>query len=213
MRSLRSLVMAGAAAFGVAGFLTGQDGFSVKIKSTDVGGVVMSSNGPESGVWVIAETTDLPTRYIKEVVTDDRGWYLIPDFPKARYTVLARGYGLVDSPKVETEPGKRVVYVGVAGHPSVVDTRSLVLKDVTAVGILGASAGLPSWRRTFFRLRSASAQPGRSCTARRKQTAASSNRSARTSVTPRWLCASTSSGRNATALCRAFAASSNRPSP
>jgi threonine dehydrogenase-like Zn-dependent dehydrogenase len=41
------------------------------------------------------------------------------------------------------EPGKRVVYVGVAGQPSVVDTRSLVLKDVTAVGILGASAGLP----------------------------------------------------------------------
>jgi threonine dehydrogenase-like Zn-dependent dehydrogenase len=40
------------------------------------------------------------------------------------------------------EPGKRVVYVGVAGHPSVIDTRSLVLKDVTAVGILGASAGL-----------------------------------------------------------------------
>ena len=40
------------------------------------------------------------------------------------------------------EPGKRVVYVGVAGRPSVIDTRSLVLKDVTAVGILGASAGL-----------------------------------------------------------------------
>ncbi len=49
----------------------------------------------------------------------------------------ARALGLV-------EPGKRVVYVGVAGHPSIVDTRSLVLKDVTAVGILGASAGLPA---------------------------------------------------------------------
>jgi threonine dehydrogenase-like Zn-dependent dehydrogenase len=40
------------------------------------------------------------------------------------------------------EPGKRVVYVGVAGRPSLVDTRSLVLNDLTAVGILGASAGL-----------------------------------------------------------------------
>jgi threonine dehydrogenase-like Zn-dependent dehydrogenase len=40
------------------------------------------------------------------------------------------------------EPGKRVVYIGVAGRPSVIDTRTLVLKDVTAVGILGASAGL-----------------------------------------------------------------------
>jgi threonine dehydrogenase-like Zn-dependent dehydrogenase len=40
------------------------------------------------------------------------------------------------------EPGKRVVYIGLAGSPSLMDTRGLVLKDVTAVGILGASAGL-----------------------------------------------------------------------
>ena len=40
------------------------------------------------------------------------------------------------------EPGRRVVYIGVAGQPSTIDTRTLVLKDVTAVGILGASAGL-----------------------------------------------------------------------
>jgi threonine dehydrogenase-like Zn-dependent dehydrogenase len=40
------------------------------------------------------------------------------------------------------EPGKRVVLIGVAGHPSVIDARAIVLKDVTAVGILGASAGL-----------------------------------------------------------------------
>jgi hypothetical protein len=71
-------------------------------------GTVTSSAGPEAGVWVIAETTDLPTRYIKEVVTDDQGRYLVPGLPQARYTVWARGYGLVDSPKVETQPGKRV---------------------------------------------------------------------------------------------------------
>jgi hypothetical protein len=71
-------------------------------------GTVTSSAGPEAGVWVIAETTDLPTRYIKEVVTDDQGRYLIPALPKARYTVWARGYGLVDSPKAEAEPGRRV---------------------------------------------------------------------------------------------------------
>ncbi len=80
----------------------------VKVSVSDIGGVVSSTNGPEAGVWVIAETTDLPTRYIAEVVTDDRGRYLIPDLPKARYTVWARGYGLVDSPKVESEPGKLV---------------------------------------------------------------------------------------------------------
>ena len=42
------------------------------------------------------------------------------------------------------EPGKRVVYVGLAGSPSLVDARSLVLKDVTAVGILSASPGWPA---------------------------------------------------------------------
>jgi threonine dehydrogenase-like Zn-dependent dehydrogenase len=41
------------------------------------------------------------------------------------------------------EPGCRVVYIGLAVTPSTIDTRDLVLKDVTAVGILGASAGLP----------------------------------------------------------------------
>ena len=79
-----------------------------KLKPVDIGGVVTSDKGPEAGVWVIAETTDLPTRYIKEVVTDERGRYLIPDLPKARYTVWARGYGLVDSPKVQAEPGRQV---------------------------------------------------------------------------------------------------------
>lgn len=59
-------------------------------------------------MWVIAETTDLPTRYSKEVVTDDRGRYLIPELPAATYSVWARGYGLVDSPKVQTKPGKQV---------------------------------------------------------------------------------------------------------
>ncbi|HTM13606.1 MAG TPA: carboxypeptidase-like regulatory domain-containing protein [Bryobacteraceae bacterium] len=87
----------------------GQQGSaSVNVKADEIGGVVSSSKGPEAGVWVIAETTDLPTRYIKEVVTDDRGRYLIPALPKANYTVWARGYGLVDSPKVQTVTGKSV---------------------------------------------------------------------------------------------------------
>ncbi len=66
-----------------------------------IGGVVTGPNGPEAGVWVIAETTDLPTKFAKIVVTDDRGRYLIPDLPKANYSVWVRGYGLVDSPKVQ----------------------------------------------------------------------------------------------------------------
>src|SRR5262245_64271681 len=70
-----------------------------------ISGTVTSSNGPEAGVWVIAETTDLPTKYAKVVATDDSGRYLIPDLPKANYSVWVRGYGLVDSPKVQSAPG------------------------------------------------------------------------------------------------------------
>jgi hypothetical protein len=69
-------------------------------------GVVTSASGPEAGVWVIAETTDLPTKYAKMVVTDERGRYVVPGLPKATYSVWVRGYGLVDSPKVRSEPGK-----------------------------------------------------------------------------------------------------------
>ena len=65
-------------------------------------------NGPEAGVWVIAETRDLAVRYIKIVVTDDQGRYVVPDLPKANYDVWVRGYGLVDSPKVKSEPGKQL---------------------------------------------------------------------------------------------------------
>ena len=50
-------------------------------------------------MWVIAETTDLPTKLAKIVVTDDQGRYVIPDLPAASYQVFVRGYGLVDSPK------------------------------------------------------------------------------------------------------------------
>jgi hypothetical protein len=79
---------------------------TVPIDDDDIGGVVAGPQGPEAGVWVIAETTDLPTKFVRIVVTDDRGRYVIPDLPKANYTVWVRGYGLVDSPKTESAPGK-----------------------------------------------------------------------------------------------------------
>ena len=72
----------------------------------DIAGVVGGPNGPEAGVWVIAETTDLPTKFAKVVVTDDKGRYLVPQLPKGTYDVWVRGYGLVDSPKVKGTPGK-----------------------------------------------------------------------------------------------------------
>ena len=78
----------------------------VAIDADDIGGVVRGPNGPEAGVWVIAETTDLPTKFARMVVTDDKGRYVIPDLPEANYQVWVRGYGLVDSAKMRAKPGQ-----------------------------------------------------------------------------------------------------------
>jgi hypothetical protein len=85
--------------------LAAQSGDTVAIDADDIGGVVTSSKGPEAGVWVIAETKDLPTTFARIVVTDDRGRYLIPDLPKANYDIWVRGYGLVDSKHVKSAAG------------------------------------------------------------------------------------------------------------
>src|ERR1700719_758827 len=81
---------------------------AVAIDNDDIGGLVRGPGGPEAGFWVIAETRDLPTRFTRSVVTDDQGRYVLPDLPKAKYQIWVRGYGLVDSPKVESEPGKQL---------------------------------------------------------------------------------------------------------
>ncbi|HXE37884.1 MAG TPA: carboxypeptidase-like regulatory domain-containing protein, partial [Azonexus sp.] len=85
-----------------------------KVGPADIGGVVSGPKGPEAGVWVIAETTDLPTKYAKVVVTDDKGRFLIPQLPKANYDVWVRGYGLVDSQKSKAAPGKTLNLAAVA---------------------------------------------------------------------------------------------------
>lgn len=119
--SLRQVLYSTVAAFGIAALAatavepvqaqprrpTGQaTPAAVAIDDNDIGGVVRGPKGPEAGVWVIAETTDLPTRYTKSVVTDDQGRYVIPDLPNANYQVWVRGYGLVDSAKMRAKPGQ-----------------------------------------------------------------------------------------------------------
>jgi len=109
MRSKQALHL-GVAAIAIAGFFTAPGKLSaqttVDIGNDDIGGVVTGPSGPEAGVWVIAETRELGTRMAKMVVTDDAGRYVLPELPKAKYTIWVRGYGLVDSQKVEGEPGK-----------------------------------------------------------------------------------------------------------
>jgi hypothetical protein len=82
---------------------------TVQVDANDIGGQVTGANGPEAGVWVIAESrSELATRFIKIVVTDDQGRFVIPDLPKATYKVWVRGYGLIDSKAVDAAPGKLV---------------------------------------------------------------------------------------------------------
>jgi hypothetical protein len=96
------------------------DARAIAIGEKDIGGVVSSPQGREAGVWVIAETTELPTQFKRIVVTDDQGRYLVPDLPQADYSVWVRGYGLVDSPKMRAKPGQRLD-LAAASAPSEAD--------------------------------------------------------------------------------------------
>ena len=106
VRQALASAAAALAALALAATSAQQPSATVAIDKDDIGGVVTGAKGAEAGVWVIAETTQLPTKYAKIAVTDDQGRYLIPDLPAATYNVWVRGYGLVDSPKVQATPGK-----------------------------------------------------------------------------------------------------------
>ena len=130
--------------------LNAQQTATVRIGSSDIGGAVTGPNGPEAGVWVIAETTDLPTKFARIVVTDDQGRYLIPDLPKANYSVWVRGYGLVDSPKLRAAPGKLLNLTAVpapneaaAAHyyPAIYWYSMLKIPDANEFGGKGAIPG------------------------------------------------------------------------
>src|SRR5712664_1898509 len=88
-------------------------GGTVALDSDDIGGLVTSAKGPEAGVWVIAETTDLPAKFARMVVTDDQGRYVLPDLPRANYEVFVRGYGLVDSARIAAKLGQHLDFKAV----------------------------------------------------------------------------------------------------
>ncbi len=103
-----ALCLAAAACGKQEGTEAGSAGSEIALDADDIGGVVTSENGPEAGVWVIAETKDLPTFFAKIVVTDDAGRYVVPDLPEATYKLWVRGYGLVDSTPVDVTRGAHV---------------------------------------------------------------------------------------------------------
>ena len=109
------------------------------------------SKGPEAGVWVIAETTDLPTRFTRSVVTDDQGRYVIPDLPTANYQVWVRGYGLVDSPKMRAKPGQNLDLTAVpapSGRCRALLSGDLLVRDDEDSAGRRTSAARPISRRT-----------------------------------------------------------------
>ena len=123
---------------------------AVDIDADDIGGVVSGPNGPEAGVWGIAQTRDLPVRYIKSVVHDDQGRYVVPDLPKANYAVWARGYGLVDSDKTTSAPG-RVVNIAARPAPSPAAAAHYYpaiywysMLDIPAPGEFGGGGAIPA---------------------------------------------------------------------
>jgi hypothetical protein len=111
---------------------------TIPIDADDIAGFVSSAAGPEAGVWVIAETADLGTRFVRIVVTDGEGRYLVPDLPAADYQLWVRGYGLQDSPKVAATPG------------TIVDLAAVIAPDPTIAAQVYPAAywyammGLPS---------------------------------------------------------------------
>ena len=109
MQTTGSLRYLGVGVAAIAAFLSATPIGAQSVGNVDIGGVVRGPGGPEAGVWVIAETTELPTKFAKIVVTDDQGRYLIPALPpNVNYQVWVRGYGLVDSPKLRAKPGQTV---------------------------------------------------------------------------------------------------------
>jgi len=83
----------------------------------DIAGVVTSNRGPEAGVWVIAEATDAAVDFVRIVLTNDEGRYVLPDLPKGSYQVFVRGDGLNDSKRTKAWPGQQV-YFGVTSTPT-----------------------------------------------------------------------------------------------
>src|SRR5579859_2553384 len=104
---LRALVIA-SFVIAYSGPLKAQQNATLPVGADAIGGQVTGASGPEAGVWVIAETTDLPTKFAKMVVTNDSGQFVIPQLPAAKYKIWVRGYGLIDSDKQDVVPGKTI---------------------------------------------------------------------------------------------------------
>jgi len=116
MKTTRSRVISVLLRIGLVALIAGFAAYptrAVQTRETSpqgyITGVVRSSKGPEAGVWVIAETKELATNFIKIVVTDDQGRFTLPELPNVNYSVWVRGYGLLDSKPIQMKPSTNSV--------------------------------------------------------------------------------------------------------
>jgi streptogramin lyase len=115
--------MAAVRAWPAHGIVDVQDvGRDFQIDGSSIGGVVRAraTERGEAGVWVIAETSSLPSRFRRMVVTDDQGRFVVPGLPEGRYELWVRGYGLRDSKRVPAERGRSVT-ISVDAAPSAIE--------------------------------------------------------------------------------------------
>ena len=133
---------------------------AIHVGANDIGGVVTGPTGPEAGVWVIAETTELGTKMAKMVVTDDQGRYVMPDLPKANYDIWVRGYGLVDSPKVQSAPGKMLNLTATPGQLTAAQAQSLSTARTAFSVLLAVGNNTVAWNPTVVVTVPASAVAG-----------------------------------------------------
>jgi hypothetical protein len=130
-----------------------------RIGTEAIGGTVRSARGAEAGVWVIAETHEFKTRFAKIVVTDEAGRYVLPELPKATYSIWVRGYGLADSPKVDATPGHRLDLAAVtapdaataaAAYPAAYWYAMMKIPDEAEVAtLLGGRNGYLMWMKNM----------------------------------------------------------------
>ena len=112
--------------------------------AADLSGVVEGQAGGDyGGVWVIAETDDLSTKFRKIVVTDDDGRFLVPDLPDATYDVWVRGYGLADSAPVQASPGDELTLHAVDAATPCRGGAGLPLQLLVLVARAAAPGGIP----------------------------------------------------------------------
>jgi threonine dehydrogenase-like Zn-dependent dehydrogenase len=118
----RRVLILGAGAIGLlAAMFAEADGAEVHVMGRSERSLAFARGLGFHGVWTIDDLPALPFDAVIDASND-------PGLPALALDLV--------------EPGKRVVYIGLAGVPSPIDTRTLALKDVTAVGILSGSPGL-----------------------------------------------------------------------